>query len=219
MLSPVIQPNTLEHQQTLSSFGLSAEFLAAIGTRVLAAYNQTTPNDASNASGMYAYLAAVRALRDVLGPHGWEPYRRHNLEMVASPSKQLAIIPSSGDNATGLDGDEPKTKNPKGSQTKELVVRNRNQGFLFPEMEPAEPAFDPDTIPTWFLLYHLDPAMSEMRMELALPVHIDISDLRVDQWSRRIKLSTIKFDHSPAIPIPDFTPDFDIEIRRKIYGK
>lgn len=217
MLSPVVQPNTIEHRHALDSLGLSSESLGLIGTRILAAYNQTTPNDASNAPGMYAYLSAVRALRDVLGPIGWGPYRRQNLEMVISPSKQIAIIPSSGDSFTGLDGEEPKTKNPKGNQTRELVVRNRNQGFLFPEMEPPEPALDPDKIPTWFLLYHLDTAMSEMRMELALPINIDIADLRVDQWFKRIKLSAIKFDHTPTLP-PEFTPDFDIEIRRKTNG-
>jgi hypothetical protein len=78
------------------------------------------------------------------------------------------------------------------------------------------PVFDPETTPTWFLLYHID--KKEMRMELALPVNIDFDDLRVDQWRERIQLESIKFDHTPIPPVftPEFTPDFDIEIRRKI---
>lgn len=219
MLLPIIQPNTEEHQQKLHSFGLSLDSFVEIGTRILAAFNQTTPNDAANAAGTYAYLAAVRAMRDVLGPFGWEPYKKLNLEMVKPPSERFFIIPSSGDKYTGFDGIEPKTRNPKGNQTKELVARNRmnrNQASLFPEMEPVIPVFDPETVPTWFLLYHID--RHEMRMELALPVNIDIDDLRVDQWRERIILEAIKFDHTPMPPtfVPDFTPEFDIEIRRKI---
>lgn len=216
MLSHLIQPNTLEHAQILDSLGLSADFLSVVGDRILAAYNQTTPNDAAGASGQYAYLAAVRALRDVLGPHGWEPFKRQNLEMVISPTKQMAIITSSGDGLTGLDGDEPRTKNPKGNQTKDFIVKNRNQDFLFPELEPAEPNFNQDSIPTWVLLYHYDRILSEMRMELSLPIHIDISDLRVDQWFTRVRFPAIKFDKTPAPQPYGSAQNFEIEIKRKI---
>ena len=219
MLLPIIQPNTDEHTQKLHSFGLSVNIFVEVGTRILAAYNQTTPNDAANAAGTYAYLAAVRALRDVLAAYGWQPHKKLNLEMVKPPSGRFFIIPSSGDKYTGFDGIEPKTRNPKGNQTIDLVARNRrnrNQGSLFPDMEPVIPVFDPESTPTWFLLYHID--KKEMRMELALPVNIDIDDLRVDQWRERIKLESIKFDHTPIPPTftPEFTPDFDIEIRRKV---
>jgi len=215
MLSPVIQPDTFEHQHALESLGLTAGFLTEIGTRILGAYHQATPHDASSAAGSYAYFAAVRALRDVLSPQGWEPLRRYNLEMVTPPSRQIAVLPSSGDKYTGLDGIEPRTKNEKGNQTKELVGINRNQGFLFPEMEPVDLPADPAKLQTWVFLYHVDSLLSEMRMELALPVHIDITDSRVDQWKTRIKLPAIKFDHRPTPISPEPAPEFDIEIRRK----
>lgn len=216
MLSPVIQPNTLEHANALNSLGLSTELLAEVGTRILAAYLQATPNDASSAAGSYAYFAAVRALRDVLSLHGWEPYKKQNLEMVAPPSGEIAVLPSSGDKFTGFDGIDPKTKNQKGSQTKELVSFNRNQGFLFPEMEPKSlPSEDSDAVPTWVLLYHVDTTRAEMRMELALPVHIDTETSRVDQWKTRIALASVKFDHRPTLPIPQIGAEFEFEIRRK----
>lgn len=215
MLSPVIQPSTFEHQHALESLGLTSDFLTEIGTRILGAYHQATPHDALSAPGLYAYLAAVRALRDVLCPQGWASFRRHNIEMVAPPSRQIAVLPSSGDKYTGLDGIEPKTKNKKGNKVQEIITINRNQPYLFPEFEPVDIPSDPTQIQTWVLLYHVDSRLSEMRMELALPVHIDLSDLKVDSWKTRIKLPAIKFDHRPTPFSPEPAPEFDIEIRRK----
>lgn len=216
MQSSTIQPGTPEHRQALGSLGLPLDSFTEIGTRILAAFNQATPNDAANAAGSYAYFAAVRALRDGLCSLGWESYTKHNLEMVVSPERQMAIIVSSGDKNTGLNGQEaPKTKNQKGNKTREIVASNQIQMYLFSEMEPPQPIYDQEAITTWFLLYHVDLINSEMRMELSLPVNMDLTDLRVDRWSRRINLSSINFDPIPTVHTDGSKTEFEIEIRRK----
>lgn len=216
MTSSIIQPGTPEHYHVLNSFCLTSSDFIELGTRIMAAYNQATPNDASNAAGSYAYFAAVRGLRDIFCPQGWESCTKHNLEMIVSPNGQMAIIASSGDKNTGLDGEEvPKTKNQKGNKTREIIASNQRQDFLFPEMKPADPIFISDTTPTWFLLYHVDQVNSEIRMELSLPINMDIENLRVDEWSKRVQISIIKFDSTPSIFMKDFTPEFKIEIKRK----
>ena len=216
MLSPIIRPGTFEHKDTLHKLELTAESLSDVGARILAGFNQATDNDALSAAGTYAYLAGVRALRDVLSPQGWMSHRKSNLEMIVPPSKQIAVIVSSSDKYTGLDGQEPRTKNEKGNGTKEMVRRNRNQASLFAEYETSPEDCNLGAMPTWFLLYHVDVAKSEMRMELALPISMDIDDLRIDQWRERIRLPAIKFDSTPSGPGYDFTgDDFNIEIKRK----
>ncbi|MCK9362156.1 MAG: hypothetical protein M0P74_00915 [Syntrophales bacterium] len=217
MTASIIQPGTQEHRHALDLFGLTPIIFQEIGDRILGEYNQATPNDAKAAAGSYAYFAAIRALRDFLCPEGWQHHREGNIEMVLGPSSQFAITASSGDDNTGRNGIEPKTKNHKGSQTSNLVFKNRNQGELFPEMVLADPPYDPDRTPTWFLLYHIDLAKNEIRMELSLPISIDFYTFRINQWRKRIFLPSGNLGGTPINKAtqPELYSDFDIEIKRK----
>lgn len=215
-MTTTLQPNTPEQQKTLKTLGINPQLLCEIGTRILAAYNQATPHDAANAAGSFAYFAAVKASRDILCPQGWAPLRKHNLEFVVQLGRNLLLLVSSGDKNTGFVGDvEPKTKNPKGNQTRKVVAKNANQLYLWPEMEPPEHILDFDSAPAWFLLYHIDPKEGIMRMELSLPIGFDIEELRVDGWKQRIILQSIEFNPSPTLPDSDFADEFEVEIRRK----
>jgi len=217
MPAPIIQPGTQEHKHALESFGLTPSIFQDIGARIFGGYSQATPNDVQTAAGTYAYFTAIRALRDILCPLGWELHREGNIEMVLAASSQFAITASSGDKNTGRNEDEPQTRNSKGSQTSELVFKNRNQTCLFPEMESNQPSYDPDRTPTWFLLYHVDSDKDEIRMELSLPIDIDVDTLKVNQWKERIILSEVKFDGTPINKANqhELYSDFDIEIKRK----
>lgn len=215
MLSNVLNPDTLPHREALVNLGLKSEWLDMIGVRILAAYRQATPHDAANAAGSYAYFAAVRAVREILCPEGWQPQRQHNLEITKHLTKEAALIISSGDKNTGmLGGDEPKTKNSKGAQTQKIVVKNLQQLNLFPFLDPLKNEARPEY--TWILLYHIDNAKSEMRVEISLPVTIDYEDLRVVAWKQRIILPPLKFHPKPLPQKDELTPNIEIEVTRKV---
>ncbi len=218
MIAPSIKPGTREHRQALDSFRLAPDLFRNIAERIYGGYSQATPNDEASAAGTYAYFAAVRGLRDILCPLGWHAHRDQNLEMIFAPDGAFAIIPSSGDKNTGIEGTpDPKTKNPKGSQTDKKVLQNQNQGWLFPDIELSPLVYAPSNTPTWFLLYHIDTSRDETRMELSLPINIHIYNLRVDRWKQRIILPAVMVD---SIPIhtrghEEAYSDYTVEIKRK----
>ncbi len=217
MFSNVKLPSTIDHNNTLKNLGLSENFFNLITERVLTAYTQTTKHDALIAKGMYAYLAAVRAIRDILKPHGWETHREGNLEMIKNDDSGITIMVSSSDHNTGYEkGPEPETKNSKGEQTQRVVLQN---GLLFPEFEKELLEKNKDLNPVWIYLYHIDEMKSEVRTELALPFNMRMKDgkLKINKWQTRIILPVFKFNKT-ATPMKEseFTPDIDIEIKRRI---
>jgi hypothetical protein len=222
MLAQIIQPGTQEQRNTLEYFGLSIAIFQEVGEKIFGSYSQSTPNDVRTAAGSYAYFTAIRALRDILCPSGWHPHREGNIEMILPSSSEFAITASSGDKNTGRIGRDPKTKNSKGSQTDAIVSKNQwlwpPSYELFPEMESDNPPYNPDKTPTWFLLYHIDSVNNETRMELSLPINVDIYTLKVDRWKQRIILPGVKFDSTPIKRTnqQELYSDFDIEIKRKV---
>ena len=75
MSAQIIQPGTQEHKNALETFGLTPIIFQDIGGKIFGAHNQATPNDARTAAGSYAYFAAIKALRDILCPLGWQLHR------------------------------------------------------------------------------------------------------------------------------------------------
>ncbi len=215
MISATLQTNTPEQQTALAALGIKSQDLDQVGTRILASYNQATPHDTANAAGTYAYLAAVRAARDILCPLGWVPLRKDSLEFVVQTERNLFLLVSSGDKNTGVVGSDPKTKNPKGTQTRKVVARNADQLLLWPDAEPLEKVLNDGSISTWFLLYHVSPKEGVMRMELSLPVSFDMEEFKVNGWQQRIILDSVEFSPSPTFQDPEFASDFEIEIKRK----
>lgn len=219
MRASVVALGTPEYQQELNSLNLTLDSLNEIGQRIFAGYSQATPHDAINAAGTYAYLAAVRGSRDVLCPLGWHAHRDQNLEMIFEPSNSYAIIPSSGDKNTGLNGPfvpDPQTKNQKGSQTDRKVIQNAHPCPLFPDLQPSPLIYIPKNNPTWLLLYHLDKEKSELRMELSLPINVHIFTLKVDQWKKRLILPPVTRDNVPRDPKKYQETISDFEVKRKV---
>lgn len=212
----VLKTSDLNGKDALRILGLNEEFFQEIGNRILSAYSQTTIHDAANASGSYAYLAAVRAIRDILCPKGWESFSKDHLEFTSLPKKKIKILVSSGDKYTGNKKFDPSTKNPKGSQTKKIVSQNSWQLYLFPEMMTSIQK-KPDSEHTWFFLYHLDIKNTELRMELSLPINFNGDD-RVCEWKERIILPKIDFNSSTIAVEPELIQEIEFEIKRKSNG-
>ncbi|MEN8135224.1 MAG: hypothetical protein ABFS18_06770 [Thermodesulfobacteriota bacterium] len=214
MQNTILQPNTPGQKNALESLDLTQEMFKEIGQRILLAHSQATANDATMAPGMYAYLAAVRGVRDVLHGNGWKASRQANIELATNAQQKISILVSSGNKYIGREEGDPGNKNPKGRQTQKIIFENFRQLSLFPELEGKEHR-DGENASTWFLFYRLDLKRAEMRMELSLPTQFDFYELKVSGWMQRIILDSIEFD-SVSIEIePDFAPEVEFDIRRK----
>jgi hypothetical protein len=213
MKSTILILGTPEHINTMNDLGFELEWFDEIGQRVLTSFLQATPNDAANVAGTYAYLAAVRAVRDILCTNGWEKQREHNLELTVLTEREIVLLVSSGDKYTGHESYKPHTKNPKGTQTQKVVDQNyRQRLFPWEKIEPKA-CMSLDKATTWILLYHIDTKNKEIRMEVSLPISFDIHEFKVNGWEKRVILPSIKFDETPKDITPEFAPESNIEIK------
>ena len=217
MMMKCFVPGTPQQIETIRNLGLKSEWLQYVAKKALAAHNQTTAHDAATAAGSYAYFAAIRGLRDILCPKGWEPYMRMNVEMVFYPETNMWIMVSSGNEDTGNENGIPQTKNEKGKEIKKWVSLNDKQ-LQFPNMERKITNISLSHI--WILLFHIDTLKSQVRMELSLPTKIDIDGSRVSAWNSRIIIDPIDFSHTPSPPKQhqDFVPEVTIKLKRKSNG-
>lgn len=215
MQNVIFRPNTSEKKNALKLLDLAYGSFTEIGQRILLAYSQTTLNDAAMAPGMYAYLGAVRAVRDVLHGKGWTPSRQSNIELATNEELQANILVSSGNKYIGREDGDPGSRNQKGWQTQRIICENFRQLLLFPEQN-AKKMNNNNSFATWFLFYRLDIKRSEMRMELSLPTQFDFDDLKVTGWKQRVILPVIEFDNVAIDLEPDFAPEIEFDIRRKI---
>ena len=204
------EADTQESYNALESLGLRQEWLTEVCIRALAAFNQATQFDAANAAGSYAYFAAVRAIREILCPQGWQMLRLKNLEITKNPIDKTTIIVSSGDEHTGIRDKVPSSKNRKGRQT-QLVIDTNQMQLTFWEDSTVEKQIEDELGPTWILLYHIDLKKFQLRLELSLPIEMDIDELRVNGWNQRIILPPIDFNDQFSVPSRNFNQDGESE--------
>ncbi|HCY83947.1 MAG TPA: hypothetical protein DHV36_02300 [Desulfobacteraceae bacterium] len=210
----IITHETQTYADELSQLGLEQSWIEQIAGRIISAFNQTTRNDAKSAAGIMAYLAAVRSVRDILCPEGWTIEREHNLEITKNDEIGISLIVSSGDKNTGNENQTPKTKNPKGEQTKRIVHENTNYKSLFPDFDKIH-TIEICENPNWILLYHIDAPQKQMRLEISLPVKMNYYGNKIEDWKKRIILPMIDFNPSPVVSDPEFAEEFEFEIKRK----
>src|SRR5438067_2077670 len=152
----------------LTELGLKAEILGFALKGADAEARTYTELDPPNMQGMARYSRTVRLLREQLVPLGWSYDNPRNLARTVSPDRQVAIIATLGDAATGVPNVRPSTPYEKGIATVEAVSRNFLQLTLPIDLGDNEPVdADGDGIATWVLLYNV--TESEIRAELSLP--------------------------------------------------
>ena len=214
MYARVITPSSPDYFESLEELSLTPKHLLEIGSRALSAYNQGTDNDAKVAPGTRAYLEAIKAKRDLLCPEGWDKKCENGIELTVNQKSGISLIVSSGDKNVAVYERFPKTKNKKGRETVSIVLENNRQHFL-PDFEPKISNVVKGK--TWVLLYHFDVKNRQLRLELSLPVEMDMDNLRVTGWDKRIILPPIDFS-SGVLP-PDEGEDkpvkHDVTVRRK----
>lgn len=178
-----------------------------------------TGYDPLSAPGYELWRLASRRLREVkiVGPDpDWRPVNERGQPLVVNPVKRIAVTVSSGSEQTG-NGDRdrpPRTKNPKGQVTTDLVEVNR-QLLLFQNHPSAIRTPKAKDRATWFLLIHVDG--STARCELSLPRAM--SDGYIVDWHERLMLEPVTLDDIPKVlaldPDGGGSADIDVPVSRK----
>jgi len=197
----------IEVADRLKELGLSEELLRQAATSGLVAWLNCSENHPPSFPGIVAWGEMVRSIREGLLPSGWLRVNDRNLPLTVNPDTRVALTASSGDDCTGIESKSPRTRNPKGSTTKELAESNAVQLGLFSDMgtttgdgifELKELIAEVKKWDTWLLLAYRDRIASVVRYELSRPVNIG-DDGRVDGWHERIILGEIPFDSDDVL--------------------
>jgi hypothetical protein len=93
-----------------------------------------------------------------------------------------------------------------------VVNINADQLYL-PGLEPSSDPVKDDDRSTWLLLFHV--GQHELRAELSLPVDMN-EEGYITAWQQRIILPSQPLDPQPAVLAPEFGPDIDIAIKRRV---
>lgn len=192
----------------LSQLGVPLTVLKESVWQGYLARSRTTANHPRIARGIIMWAETVASLREQLRPEGWVKSDKGNYELAVNEKEGLAVVVTTGDEATGMVGATPSNKCPKGVNTAEAVEAN-NQLDMFSELLPA--IEETQGLATWVLLMHL--AASEVRCELSLPS--SISNGKINGWKERIILPSMPLDDdSIEIEAPDL-PDVEVPIKKK----
>lgn len=200
--------------------GLTISLLLDVVMQGEMARDNCTANYPVTAGGTFAYHERVRALRDRLLLDGWTKKFFGGSELTITPDGEHAVIVASGDDNTGSESDDPKTRSPKGTRVQEAAAANEAQTEMFPDLARAERAMIearekwPATY-TWILLVRRDD--EKVDSELSMPTGID-EGRRPAIWAERLILPSFDMGDGDGLRLPR-TPepglDFDVEITRK----
>lgn len=150
-------------------------------------------------AGMARWGKTNELLRIRLVPHGWSADNPGGLPRTISPGGDFALVATAGDAATGLPGDIPSTKYPKGTETIKAIGGNVQMAFDFPGMGLGEALFAAvsadDVLETWLLLYHVTD--EQIFAELSLANGMSERGF-VNSWSERILLRPIELTGAEA---------------------
>jgi hypothetical protein len=176
-----------------------------------------TPFHPPSYPGTVQWAETHSALRGLLVPHDWTPDDSRNYSRVVSPDRAFSVTVATGDEHTGRPGGtEPRTKYPKGSETRVAVQTNVNidQLSLWPSENVSVVETPAQLRDLWILLIATDE--HEIRHELSRPNGQD-KDGRVVSWSERIIFEPIDIDSISKRRDDDDDADidgFDVPVER-----
>lgn len=198
----------------LGELGLSVEDLHDALRRGQFARDNCTANHPRCYPNVAAWGELSSGLREILSFRGWTNCDRDNIPKTVAPDGSMAIIPITGDRATGNPRATPVTKRPRGLASVRLIHLNVQYDFLGDLDLGQEVEDEPEGRITWYLLYHR--AGDQLRAELSLPMAVDGCG-RIEAWRERIILPTIDLSDGPA-PSRDADggPDVDVPVQRRV---
>jgi hypothetical protein len=171
-------------EERLSALKVDKEWLHDVATACLMAREGCNPLAPLTAPGFYAWSEGYARLRELSAPDGWKAVIWQGLPMIESPDGQVAIVLMAGDERTGLEGPDPKTKRERGPMTQEAISNNWEQMSFLPLLtgliEKRQKLSHPFT---YILLWY--GIGTTVRSELSLPFFMD-EKRRVAAWEERI---------------------------------
>lgn len=162
-----------------------------------------TPDDFYATPGYVGWARTLRVMRAQLGiEHGWHTSDFLQIPVSYNPVETIAIAVSSGDERTGLAGDDPST-NAKGPQTAAAVTKSSQGEF----------EFDEDGVELWYLLTYV--SEDGVMVELSRPSFMDDRN-NISSWYERIILGRVDPDGAPVgVQPPVVSTDITIDVPRK----
>ena len=197
----------LEVRAALGELGLTRTDLLQVAEHAKWARNSTTVWDPPGYAGWRQYAKATRTMRILhieRRPESqrWRKNNKGGLSRTIDPAGRIAIVVSSGSLGTGDSDGQPRTENPKGSQSRQGLRVNRRQLALFDEDDPLVNHWEPTL---WILLIRV--CGDEVFSELSLPLGCDYTG-RIEEWHTRIILG----GGSDEISETSVDDDFEIEV-------
>jgi hypothetical protein len=175
----------------------------------------TTPNDAPQMPGTYAWAQTLRTLRDELLPRGWRKADPGNFSLTINDARKVNIVVESGDRFTRKAYASPRTKSMKGLYIEAAALRNRLETDLFPETVADELRRVAALLEyeTYILLIYITD--DSYVAELSLPDAVEGN--QIVSWKERIFIPDIdepsgSRDHLPS---RDDGDEIDVPVRRK----
>lgn len=208
----VIISEPLQVASELHAMGLDRKELREVLDAARWGRENSTEYDPPGYAGWNQYGQGTRALRMLLlesreEATKWTMSNEHGLCRTICPDGSMAIVVSSGNDATGDPNRTPKTLNPKGKHSLSGLRINQSQIELFgPEAPPSSEPW------LWFLLVNVRDG--EVQGELSMPIDID-EDGRASEWQTRIMLAVEPGDHGDD-DRRQGDDDLDIDITRRV---
>ncbi len=188
--------------ERLAELGLSVEVIARALRRGDQQTATCTALDPPIMEGLLRWGRTTAFLREELIPAGWSFDNPRNLARTIHPSGEFAIVIATGDEGTGLAGQEAGPRHAKGYATEQAIHANGQLSFEFGSVlhvSQQGQAAGLGALQTWFLLYHAEPDC--FRVELSLPEAFEGG--RITRWTERILLPPV-----PREPTVDAAPVF-----------
>ena len=178
-------------QGRLQELGLSEEILreaVEAGERVRRTF---TTNHPLMASGLMRWAEIIKVLRDRLMVLGWTKSDVGGVPLVIHPKGLIALTVMSGNEGTGDDSSELRSKNPRGSTTIAFIKQNAEQLEFDRTVLKIKAVETKSSSPMmWYLAVNC--VGNEVRFELSLP--LGMNNGHIEDWQERILFAPIDFD-------------------------
>ncbi|WP_409478691.1 hypothetical protein [Pseudobdellovibrio sp. HCB154] len=214
-MNTVLITKPIEVNSRLHELGVSEEILRSAVEAGERARLGCTANHPRMTPGFVGWSDTVKLLRDRLIPEKWTKHDTGGLPTVVHPKGMISIAVTTGDEGTGIETRELRSKYSKGSATAALVEVNHTQlGFDEEILGPRLFKKPSGTILTWYLVIRR--LADEIRFELSLPSGLSENG-QVAEWKERILFAPITLDDD-AVKIDNTIEEVDdivVEVTRK----
>ncbi|WP_413612909.1 hypothetical protein [Bdellovibrio sp. HCB-110] len=214
-MNTVLVTKPVEISSRLTDLGLTEEILKQAVEAGERARLSCTENHPRTTPGFISWAEMVKVLRDRLIPLKWTKNDGGGLPTIVHPQRKISIAVTTGDEGTGIEAAELKSKYPKGAATAAVVEQNFSQ-LCFDDtlLGPRTVKKIFGSMLTWYLVVRRLP--HEVRFELSLPSGLSESG-QVIEWKERILFAPLSLDHDAVKidPTVQEVEDIVVEVTRK----